>query len=227
MSRSLAVIIPALNEEERIATAVASARTANADRVVVVDGGSRDATRAAAVNSGAEVLSSAPPRAVQLNTGASFATDCAIFCFLHADSILPPGAGNAIRDAVDGGADAGGFRIAFTERSARLRFAETMINVRTALTRQPWGDQAQFFTRETFEAMHGYPEMPLMEDYEMIRRARRRFRTVLLPLYTQTSGRRFLERGLMRTSWTNWSIIVRYHFGASADELARDYRRRP
>ena len=84
-----------------------------------------------------------------------------------------------------------------------------MINLRTAITREPWGDQAQFVTRSAFT---GFREIPIMEDYELARRMRRSSR--ILPLYVTTSGRRFLEKGLLRTAAANWWLIAKY-------ELAR------
>ncbi|HJT16027.1 MAG TPA: hypothetical protein VJ853_01490, partial [Thermoanaerobaculia bacterium] len=136
--------------------------------------------------------------------------------FLHADSRLPRGFAAAIENS---GARFGGFRIRFAEDDRTLRVAARMINLRTAMTREPWGDQAQFVRRSAFA---GFREMPIMEDYELARRMRP---ARILPLYVTTSGRRFLQKGLLRTAATNWLTIVRYHLGADPAELARAYRR--
>ena len=94
-----------------------------------------------------------------------------------------------------------------------------MINLRTAITREPWGDQAQFVRRSAFE---GFREIPIMEDYELARRMRP---ARILPLEVTTSGRRFLQKGVLRTAALNWLTIVRYHLGADVARLARAYRR--
>ena len=86
-------------------------------------------------------------------------------------------------------ADFGGFRIRFIEPTRRLAFAAAAVNVRTRITRCPWGDQAQFIRRETFLELGGYKEMPLMEDYELAIRMKRRGRTTILPMTVTTSGR--------------------------------------
>ncbi len=142
--------------------------------------------------------------------------------FLHADTLLPAGAAEAV---VNAKADFGGFRIAFAERALKLRIAAAMINLRTAITRCPWGDQAQFVRRDVFLAAGGFLEIPIMEDYDLALRMRRRGRSMVLPLTVVTSGRRFLRKGVLRTAFTNWSIIASYHRGVSPDELARAYRR--
>lgn len=211
----LTVVIPALNEEERVAAAVRSAFEAGAAEVIVVDGGSSDATAAVARDAGARVLASQPMRAKQLNLGARAATHDTIL-FLHADSLLPRGAAEAV---LESGAPFGGFRIAFIEPSLRLRIAAFLINLRTRITKQPWGDQAQFVRRAAFP---GYREIPLMEDYELARTMTPR---VILPLTVRTSGRRFLAKGLLCTAWVNSRTIVQYRRGADPAELARRYRK--
>ena len=221
---AVTVIIPTLNEEDWIAGAVASAFAAGAAEVIVADGGSLDRTTRLATSAGARMLLSEPMRARQLNLGADSASHETLV-FLHADSRLPAGAAAVVEDALMNGADFGGFRIAFAEPSRGLRVAAAMINLRTSVTRCPWGDQAQFIRRETFLKAGGFLEMPLMEDYELAMRMKRRGRSVLLPMTVTTSGRRFLRKGLLRTAVHNWRTIIRYRMGADIDSLARSYRR--
>jgi rSAM/selenodomain-associated transferase 2 len=221
---AVTVIIPTLNEEDWIAGSVSSAFAAGAAEVIVADGGSTDRTARLATSAGARMLLSEPMRARQLNLGADAASHETLV-FLHADSRLPAGAAAEVEDALMNGADFGGFRIAFAEPSRRLRLAAAMINLRTSVTRCPWGDQAQFIRRETFLKAGGFLEMPLMEDYELAMRMKRHGRSVLLPMTVTTSGRRFLRKGLLRTAAHNWRTIIRYRLGADVDALARGYRR--
>lgn len=213
---AVSVIIPTLNEEARIAATIDAAFAAGAVEVLVCDGGSTDATVTIAESHGARVLSGERRRARQLNRGAAEASQEWLL-FLHADTLLPEGACNAI---VSSGADFGGFLIDFIEPGWRLRYVAFMVNTRTRLTLAPWGDQAQFARRATFP---GYPDFPIMEDYELARRMRRR--ATILPLRVLTSGRRFLEKGVILTSILNWTIVAAYHLGISPDRLARWYRR--
>lgn len=222
MAASVSVIIPALNEAARIGEAIDSAFAAGAAEVLVADGGSADATRDVAVAHGARLVTGERMRARQCNRAAEEATgECLLF--LHADTHLPAGACDAAADALAGGYDFGGFRLRFAERSWKLRLAETMINLRTRLTRQPWGDQAQFLRRDDFLRSGAFREMPILEDYELATRMRRR---VLLPMYVTTSGRRFLEKGVVRTVVINWRVIVAWKLGADPETLAALYRKR-
>jgi rSAM/selenodomain-associated transferase 2 len=219
----VSVIIPALNEEEWIAGAVQSSFAAGAAEVIVADGGSFDRTPRFATAAGARVVLAPPMRSRQMNQGAQAAANESLI-FLHADSRLPDGAAAAVDQALSHGVVFGGFRLGFAERAAKLRWAAAMINLRTAITRQPWGDQAQFMRRETLARAGNYPEIPIMEDYELARRMKRLGPTRVLPLTVITSGRRFLQKGLLRTAMINWTIIARYHQGVDVEELARMYR---
>lgn len=214
-------VIPALNEAERIATAVDAARAAGVAEIIVADGGSTDGTVTVAIAHGARVIEGERVRARQLNRGAAAASHDALI-FLHADTLLPLRAADAVASALAGGAIFGGFRISFVEPG--LDGVARLINARTRLTRAPWGDQAQFVRRDTFVRMGGYPDFPIMEDYELARRMKRAGKTVVLPIAVRTSGRRFLQKGRLRTAAINWLIIASYHLGISPERLARWYR---
>jgi rSAM/selenodomain-associated transferase 2 len=214
MSR-VSAIIPTLNEEARIATTIDAARAAGVDEIIVADGDSTDATVAIAESRGARVITGERMRAKQLNRGAAEATGD-VLIFLHADTLLPAGAAEAVVRA-DG--DCGGFLVEFIEPGLRLAYVAFIINARTRLTHAPWGDQAQFFRRDAFP---GYPEIPIMEDYAVARRMKH---AAIVPLKVRTSGRRFLTKGVIRTSAINWLIITAYHLGVSPERLAAWYRR--
>ena len=223
MPLPLSVIIPALNEVERIPAAIDSAFGAGASEVIVCDGGSTDATTAIAATHGARVIPGEAMRSVQMNRGAEEARFDNLV-FLHADTTLPAGAGAAVCTALDSGVIFGGFRLRFAEPSIRLRVAATMVNLRTFFTRCPWGDQAQFIRRDTFFAAGAFKPWPLLEDYELAVRMKHRGRTRVLPPRVTTSGRRFLERGVLATAVLNWRIVVAYRMGADVGRLAALYR---
>lgn len=220
---AVSVIMPALNEATTIAAAIDAARAAGAAEVIVADGGSSDETIAIATSHGARVITGERLRAMQINRGVEAATHDVIIV-VHADTWLPAGAASAVEQALNDGALFGAFRVKFIEGGPRLAYVAFMINARTRLTRKPWGDQAQFARRETLLRMGGYPTFPIMEDYELARRMKRAGRVAFLPLTVRTSGRRFLAKGVIRTSFINWLIIVSYHLGVSPERLARWYR---
>src|SRR5438552_1117815 len=162
MMGSVTVIIAALDEERSIGAAVDSAFAAGAREVIVSGGGSGAQTMAIARSHGARVIETDAMRSRQLNRGAEAAHNDPLI-FLHADTTLPNGAASAVAEALKH-AEFGGFRLRFANDS--LKFPAMMINLRTRLTRCPWGDQAQFIRRSTFLSGGGFREIPLMEDYD-------------------------------------------------------------
>lgn len=219
----LSVVIASLNEETRVERAIRSAFAAGAAEVLLADGGSSDRTVDVARAAGARLVEAPKMRSEQFNAGARAAAGDTLL-FLHADTTLPSTAATDVERALANGATFGGFRLRFEERAFKLRIAERMINLRTAMTRCPWGDQAQFLRRDTFVASGGFRAMPLMEDYELAIRMKHTGRNVVLRSCVTTSGRRFLAKGVLRTAWINWRIIAAYRLGADPGELARMYR---
>jgi rSAM/selenodomain-associated transferase 2 len=216
----VSVIIPALDEERRIARAIDSAFAANAAEVIVADGGSSDATIAIASERGARIVTGDSMRSRQMNRGAASAAHEHLI-FLHADTTLPANAATLVVSALET-FEFGGFHLRFEEDALKLRLAAMLINLRTSFTRCPWGDQAQFVRRDAFLRGGGFREIPIMEDYELAVRMKRR--SIVLREKVTTSGRRFLAKGLFRTAAINWRIIARYRLGADVEELARLYR---
>jgi len=224
MSSRVGVLIPTLNAAKTITAAIESARDARADEIWVSDGGSADGTEDLARQAGAEVLSESTIRGGQSNAAAR-ACRCELLVFLHSDTTLPATGCSAIRRALETRFEFGGFRVRFREPDLKLRAAERLINLRTRITLCPWGDQAQFVRRDVFLAEGGYRSIPIMEDYDLAVRMKRRGKSVLLDEEVETSGVRFLQKGLLAAAATNWGIVIAYRAGASPEKLAAIYRR--
>jgi len=227
----IAVVIPALCEADRIQFAVHSARAPEVE-VVVVDGGSRDATRERARDAGARVLECERGRARQLAEGVR-ATAAEALVFLHADTRLPPGYAEAVRGALADPAVAGGaFAFRFGPAPGAgplvrlgLRLVEAGARLRVALLRLPYGDQALFARRAALERAGGVPQAPIMEDLDLLAALRRVGRVALLPLAVTTSPRRYVEGGVVRTWARNALALAGYYAGADRARLAAWYGR--
>jgi len=220
--RRLAIVVPTLDEEEALARTLPSLTTL-ADEVVVSDGGSTDATTRVASAAGATVVEGSAGRGPQLNRGAA-ATSAETLVFLHADTTLPPGAIEAIHEAIAAGASGGGFLVHFDHPAWLYRVAARLINLRTRLTRAPLGDQAQFVTRDAFAALGGYENWPILEDLDFALRLRRHGGAVVIRRPVVTSARRYSQRGFARTVLTNWLIWTLFVLGVSPQRLATLYR---
>jgi rSAM/selenodomain-associated transferase 2 len=218
----LAIVIPTLNEEDTVRRYLPAA-LALADEVIVSDGGSDDGTVAAARELGARVVAGPPGRGGQLNRGAAAAT-ADVLLFLHADTTLPERGVERLREAVARGAPGGAFFLRFDVDRPMQRLGSRLINWRTRWLRMPLGDQAQFATRETFEALRGFRDWPLLEDLDFALRLRRLQGFALIEETVTTGARRFVEQGAVRTVATNWLIWLLFLCGVSPHRLARLYR---
>ncbi len=223
-SVKLSVVIPALDEADEIAAAVASAGAEGVE-IVVVDGGSCDATRERASAAGAGVLHSPPGRARQLGVGAR-ETRGDVVLFLHADTRLPPGWDAAVRRALeDPAVVVGCFRFQLGARQPALRIVEWGARLRVRLFGMPYGDQALFVRRAALDAIGGVPQAPIMEDLDLVRAMKRHGRLARLALPITTSPRRYLEHGALRTMLRNWAAVVAWLLGLERERIAAWYRR--
>ncbi len=225
---AISVIVPALDEEARIAAVIdAVRRDAGLGELIVVDGGSRDGTVAAARATGAcEVVRAPRGRAAQLNAGARLATG-EVLLFLHADVGLPAEASRHIGDALaDPAAVGGAFKTWTTVDAGARSWLGPLIHladVRSRVTRHPYGDQAPFVRRAVFERLGGFPDQPLMEDLELSRRLARAGRVVRVPASVRVSGRRLAARPIYYA--VIWNVFpALYRAGAPTGFLASLYR---
>lgn len=221
----LSLIMPVLDEAANIETTLASLQPLiqRGMEVIVVDGGSRDATATLAAPLCTRVIEAPRGRACQMNRGAAAASGERLL-FLHADTRLPRGAERLIEEALSGRHCWGRFDIRLEGRHPLLPIIATAMNLRSRLTGIATGDQALFMTREAFDAVGGFPDQPLMEDVEMSRRLKRLSSPACLRQKVVSSGRRWEQQGVWPTIRLMWRLRWRYWRGASPQHLAREYR---
>jgi rSAM/selenodomain-associated transferase 2 len=224
--KTISVVIPALNEAGVLAETVTCARgIPEVKEIIVVDGGSTDQTCAIATQLGCRVLASPAGRGGQMRRGAEQAAGDVVL-LLHADTWLPPEAGQAaLRCLHDRSVVAGGFWKKFRKTPPLLLGSRWKCAVRLHLGRRILGDQALFIRREVLEQIGGVPDMPLMEEFELCRRLRRVGRLALADATVTTSPRRFAKLGVLRTYWRMWWLTMLYRFGKSPWDLRRRYER--
>ena len=218
----LSIILPVLDDTSQLRQRLPEVLEI-ADEVIVSQGGDDPEVAELARSVGAQWVAGPAQRGGQLNRGARKATGEALL-FLHADTQLPPGAHEAVRRAFHGGAVGGGFTLRFDTDHLAMRAIARAINLRTRITRCPLGDQAQFVRRETFEALGGYREWPLLEDLDFAHRLKRSGPTALISPPVLTSPRRYLGQGILRTLLINRLIFTLYFAGVSPHRLASLYR---
>ncbi len=221
----ISVVIPALDEaanlERLLPDLVGRWPTAE---VVVVDGGSRDATaQVVRHHPTVRYVSAARGRARQMNAGAA-ATAGDVLVFLHADTRLPDGALEALGAALADPPVVGGrFDVRFDTPRRVMRVVAWFMNARSRLSGIATGDQTLFVRREVFAAIGGFPEIPLMEDVELSKQLKRRGRLACLRLRVTTSARKWEREGAWRTIALMWTLRFLYVLGVEPARLHRWY----
>ena len=221
----LSIIMPVLNEGEGIAAALDALAVLRAlgTEVMVVDGGSRDATIQRARLRADRVIAAPRGRGLQMNAGADKASGD-VLLFLHADTRLPADADHVVLNGLErSGRVWGRFDAEIQGQSPLLVVIAWLMNLRSRLTGIATGDQAMFVRRDAFQAAGGFAAIPLMEDIELCKRLRRVSRPLCLRERVVTSGRRWEKDGVLNTVVLMWRLRLAYFLGADPKALARRY----
>ena len=220
----ISIIIPTLNESKNIQATLASTQASTNVEIIVVDGGSRDDTVDIVESLGVKVIASYKNRARQMNAGAKNATGD-ILLFLHADTVLPADFDAMIRTALQQPSSVGGaFALRINAPDVGLRLVEWGVKWRSKLFKMPYGDQAIFITKEKFNSIGGFPELAIMEDFELIRHLKTLGKITFIPVPVITSPRRWLKKGILQTTLINQIVIIAYFIGISPEIIRSWYR---
>ena len=227
MSLPLALVVPTLNEREHLPRLLESVvdQSEPFDEVVVCDGGSNDGTAEIARNAGAIVVVSCPGRGDQIATGLEAARSSTVLV-LHADGRCQRTTAEAIRRyfAMHPESPGGCLGHQFDHRRWLLRFVE-IADRRRARKGFSYGDQGQFFRRESLELVGGFPRQPIMEDVELTRCLRSLGRLGYLDLPVTCSSRGFDRLGVFGTILRNRRLrsLYRRHGDSALQEVLRRY----
>ena len=234
MTVRLRVVMPVLNEggagtglTDRL-RALRRLRAHGAE-VFVVDGGSTDDTWAIARGLADRVMSAPRGRAAQMNAGANAGGGRLddVLLFLHSDTRLPVDADSLILAAIQHGAVWGRFDVRIDSAHPTLRLVGMMMNLRSRLTGIATGDQALFVTRDAFDRVGSFADLPLMEDIDLCTRLKKIGAPACLRQRVTTSARRWEQHGIWRTILLMWLLRLAYFLGTSANTMAQRYGYQP
>jgi rSAM/selenodomain-associated transferase 2 len=219
----ITVVIPVLNEEKTIATTLSALMVLAPDEVIVVDGGSRDRTRAIIEKTNTLLLSSPRGRARQMNRGAKEANGD-VLLFLHADTRLPASALEDIRAVLrDPECIGGRFDVELEGDHWALKWIGALISLRSRVTKVATGDQAIFVRRKVFEEIGRFPDIPIMEDIALSHMLKKKGKVACLKSRVVTSARRWEVEGVWRTIFKMWMLKLLFLAGLPPVHLKRFY----
>lgn len=224
---AVSVIVPVYREQARINDLVARVRALDRSgqcEIIVVDGEPGGVTAGVVQDRRVRCLQAPKGRAAQMNVGARVARGDTLL-FLHADTTLPGEAFDRVREVAQDPALVGGaFSFAYDSHRRILRLFGWFSNWRCRITRLPFGDQAIFVDRDYFFTVGGFPEVPVMEDFELVRRIKRHGgRICILGEPVRTSPRRIEHEGLVYSAIRSGAMMLLYSLGVAPSRLKQYY----
>lgn len=200
-------------------------QTTESYEIIVVDGSPQKDTIQTLTDKTVTTLTTMKGRAKQMNAGAAIAKG-EILMFLHADTFLPQNALARIKEVLKQKNFVGGaFTLTINSKKLLPKVVAALSTTRSQLTRIPYGDQVIFLRKTCFEQLGGYPDLPLMEDLELMLRIKKaKEKICILPDRVVTSPRRWEKQGTFYTTLLNILILVLYRCGVSAERLTKWHR---
>lgn len=225
----ISIVIPVLNEEKNIQNFLAQFKNSSDLEIILVDGGSTDKTKEKIQELMSEnnqiklVTTNKLGRANQMNYGAALATK-KILLFLHADTILTNNYRQNMQNILNNKkVIMGAFKLRINGTKKSLRLIEIMVNLRSQIFFLPYGDQGFFITKDNFELLEGFADLPIMEDFNFVQRAKNKGKIVIANAVVITSARRWQKLGVFRTTIINQLVIIGYYLQVSPERLQQFY----
>lgn len=227
MTAPISIIVPSLNASDELPGTLAALMPGLAQglvhELVISDGGSADESLAIADAVGAVVVSGAPGRGGQLRRGAGVARGDWLL-FVHADSHLGEDWCDAVSQHMAAFPDKAGYgRLSFRAQGSAPRFVAAWANWRSRYLGLPYGDQSLLISRQLYDQIGGFADIPLMEDVALARALHGRLRC--LGTISATSATRYERQGWLRRGGRNLWLLARFLLGADPKALAEAYRR--
>ena len=227
----ISVVIPTLNEEARLRECLAALAPAAIDglvkEVIVADGGSEDRTLEIADSFGAVIIDAPAGRGGQLKAGADIARGNWLL-FLHGDTVLDFGWSDEVALFMENNAHGVGvFTLDFDAAGIAPKIVAAGAMFRTRIAQSPYGDQGLLMSKQLYEKIGGFKEMPLFEDVDMTRRIMRSKAISAFHVFKSralTSAERYEREGYCRRVLKNSLLRLRYQLGASPEKLFSVYR---
>jgi rSAM/selenodomain-associated transferase 2 len=227
LEQAISVVIPTLDEGDRILSLLNCLDSIDGIRQIVIVDASKFGQSPTVQNKiqtpghVTRLAAEQPGRARQMNQGARVCSENAIL-FLHCDSVPPLNSAALIVNALKT-CRWGRFELRLDGPGFGLRLIEFMIDLRSRLTRLATGDQGIFIDRDFFLQQGGFAEIALMEDIEFSRRVGKHWPPGLIKTPVSTSSRRWAKNGTIPTIWLMWKLRFLYRMGKSPDSLAAMY----
>ena len=224
-TKMISIVIPTYNESRVILRCLDSVFIQNENyEIIIIDAGNDKTLEKIKKYKKIKYFTCKKGRSSQMNKGARHASGD-ILLFLHADTILPVNALEEIEKTFREGFVGGGFHQQFTEKNLLLRLVSFRSNFRSSFFKIFFGDQAIFVKKEVFEKLGGFKQIPIMEDLDFSKRMKKLGKLKTIKNKITISGRKYLEKGIIRLSFVYFILMIMYHLGFSYEKIKKVYEK--
>lgn len=226
-NKTISIIIPVLNEADNLSELLPffqRIQNYHAFELIIVDGGSEDNTQSLVSSFGFQfLLSPIRGRACQMNLGASIAKG-EILYFVHADTRIPEDFFNDIICSLNENFDAGCYAYKFDSSSILLKINSWFTKFDGLLS--GGGDQTLFITKSVYEELGGFNEyFCIMEDFDLVRRIRKKHRFKVIPKQILVSARKYETNSWLRVQLVNLLVFALFFLKTPPSKLKNMYGR--
>ncbi|MDC3118317.1 TIGR04283 family arsenosugar biosynthesis glycosyltransferase [Prochlorococcus sp. AH-716-K03] len=221
----ISIIIPTYNEAQHLPLLLSDLSIIDEEtEIIIVDCNSKDKTRDISHIYGTKIVKSKKKnRGFQLNIGAKKAEGNWFF-FIHADSRLNQGWYKKINSVIRSDINfIYFFKFKINNKKILYRILEIVVNIRSYLFKDPYGDQGLLIHRTTYFKYKGYKKIPLMEDLDFIKRLKNKVSLKMLNIPIYTSSRKWDKTNIIFQALKNWNFRKRWLRGESIESLYNDY----
>ena len=210
---AITVIIPTLKIDEELRQLL---KVLPKD-VIIVNGGT-DTYSIAEYN----IINTNPGRGYQMAAGANFAKGEWLY-FLHGDSKLTTGWWEELQKHMKNEPKkAMAFRLKFDDDGFFPRLLEKWVRFRCWAFALPYGDQGLFISRELYDEIGGYSDMPLMEDVDIVKRIGRT-QLKMSDHVIITSAEKYNKYGYLFRMLQNGFCLLLYKLGVTPITIKKFY----
>ncbi len=221
----ISIIIPTIDEANNLPLLLSDLSNIQEEReILIIDCGSKDKTADIASIYGAKVYHSLERnRGLQLDIGAKNAKGEWLI-FLHADTRLTQNWFTKIKSVIEGDKNfIYYFKFKVNDKKIIYRFLEILVNFRSKLFKQPYGDQGLIIHRSIYLKNNGFRKLPIMEDLDFFRRLNNKKDLKQLNLPILTSSRKWEKTNIFLQALRNWNFRRRWLKGESTKSIYSDY----
>ena len=221
----LSVVIPTLNEVNKVDRIIKFFNQFKDLEIIFSDGQSTDGTFEKLKNkTNIKVIKSKAGRAYQMNAGGRIASGRYIL-FAHADCRFNKDGINCLINLSNYETNIlwGFYHAKLSNKKFIYRIIEFFMNSRSKITNIATGDLGIFINKSLFSKINGFSNIRIMEDISISKKLRRISEPFIIKKHVLISTRKWEKDGVLKTIFLMWHLRLLYFFRFNIKVIFKKY----